>query len=106
MNVCVLGLWHLGTVTAACLASAGHDVIGLDFDARAVEALATGKPPIFEPGLEELIGRGAGDGRLRFTSDPADALAAADLLWVAYDTPVDDHDRADVDFVVERVVGV
>ena len=62
MNVCVLGLWHLGTVTAACLAAARHEVIGLDFDATAVEALATGKPPIFEPGLEDLIGRGVGAG--------------------------------------------
>ncbi len=62
MKVCVLGLWHLGTVTAACLASGGHEVMGLDFDRQAVARLKCGKPPIFEPGLEELIGEGMAAG--------------------------------------------
>src|SRR5215831_4976431 len=103
MNVCVLGLWHLGTVTAACLASAGHDVTGLDFDPATIDALAAGKPPIFEPGLEALVQDGLRNMRLRFTSDIATAVGSADVLWVAYDTPVDDDDHADVEFVFERV---
>jgi UDPglucose 6-dehydrogenase len=103
MKVCVLGLWHLGTVTAACLASGGHDVAGLDFDAPTIENLRAGQPPLFEPGLEDLVKRGLSDGRLHFTSAIADAVADAEVVWVAYDTPVDDQDRADVDFVIERV---
>ena len=103
MKVCVLGLWHLGTVTAACLASAGHQVIGLDFDAETVARLQQGQPPLFEPGLEDLVKRGLAEGRLRFTTDMADALRGAQVLWVACDTPVDDEDRADVEFVVEYV---
>jgi UDPglucose 6-dehydrogenase len=103
MRVCVLGLWHLGTVTAACLASAGHQVTGLDFDLEAVKNLANGRPPLFEPGLEDLIRRELADGNLQFSADMESALRNAEVIWVAYDTPVDEEDRADVGFVFERV---
>ncbi len=102
MKVCVLGLWHLGTVTAACLASAGHDVTGLDFDPSVVSRLSAGEPPLFEPGLADLVKAGLDAGTLRFSAEAA-AVANADVVWVAYDTPVDDEDRADVGFVTERV---
>lgn len=104
MNVCVLGLWHLGSVTAACMASAGHRVIGLDFDGSTIEGLRAGKPPIFEPGLEELIRGGIAGGNLIFTSNAEQALDKAEILWIAYDTPVDEDDRADVDFVFNEAV--
>lgn len=103
MKVCVFGLWHLGTVTAACVASGGHEVVGLDFDTDVVGKLQEGVPPLFEPDLEALVQAGIASGKLRFTSDAADALAGADVLWVAYDTPVDDEDNAQVAFVTERV---
>jgi UDPglucose 6-dehydrogenase len=99
VRVAVFGLWHLGSVTAACLASGGHDVVGLDLDAERVAGLAAGAPPLYEPGLEELVREGLGSGRLRFTADAADALSDAELLWVTFDTPVDEDDRADVDWV-------
>ena len=104
MKVCVLGLWHLGTVTASCLASGGHDVTGLDFDAMTIENLQAGQPPLSEPGLEDLVKRGLAEGRLRFTTAVDKAVADAEVVWVAYDTPVDDQDRADVDFVMERIM--
>ena len=103
MKICVAGMWHLGSVTAACLAARGHDVVGYDAEGRTVSALTEGRPPIFEPGLSELVDEGMAAGRLRFTGDPADALAGADVLWIAYDTPVDDDDRADVDAVLGHV---
>jgi UDPglucose 6-dehydrogenase len=106
MKVCVHGLWHLGTVTAACLAKAGHDVVGLDDDAETVSALCAGKPPLFEPGLEDLVKAGLEQKRLRFTTDAATALAGAEVLWVAFDTPVDDEDRADIAHVETRVRAV
>jgi UDPglucose 6-dehydrogenase len=105
MKVCVLGLWHLGTVTAACLASGGHDVIGLDFDAAIVSSLATGRAPLFEPGLDDLVKAGLASGHLRFTTDVT-AAVQADIVWIAYDTPVDDDDRTDVTFVTERATRV
>ncbi|PYS49854.1 MAG: UDP-glucose/GDP-mannose dehydrogenase family protein [Acidobacteria bacterium] len=103
MKVCVVGLWHLGTVTAACLAAGGHTVAGLDFDSSTIESLQTGLPPLFEPGLEELVKRGLSEGTLSFTTDVAQATREAELIWVAYDTPVDEEDQADVGFVLERV---
>ena len=102
MKVCVLGLWHLGKVTAACLAAGGHDVTGLDFDPAVVERLMDGAAPIFEPGLDDLVTAGIASGRLRFTIDAAIAVSNADVVWIADDTPVDEDDRADVDAVVQR----
>ena len=100
MIVLVQGLWHLGSVTSACLAAAGHHVIGLDHDASTIAKLREGKAPIAEPGLDELLAKHAA--RLEFTTD-ATAAARADVAWVTYDTPVDADDRADVDFVIARV---
>jgi UDPglucose 6-dehydrogenase len=103
MRVAVYGLWHLGCVTAACLAEGGHDVIGLELDAATVAGLEAGHPPLHEPGLVELIHAGCTAGRLRFTTSPVEALRDAEVLWVAFDTPVDDHDEADVGFVRARL---
>ena len=102
MKIAVLGLWHLGCVTAAC-AARHFDVIGLDFDASVVAGLQKGAAPLFEPGLDALLQAGLASGRLRFTADAITACAEADLLWVAYDTPVDDDDRADVECVLGQV---
>jgi len=106
LTVAVYGLWHLGCVTAACLAHAGHRVIGLDLDQDTLLGLREGRPPIAEPGLNERIGEGLRSGRLSFTDDPAAALRGADVLWVAFDTPVDDRDEADVGFVRARLEAI
>jgi UDPglucose 6-dehydrogenase len=103
MNVCVQGLWHLGSVTAACLAEAGHHVIALDHDATTIERLRGGQAPIAEPGLDAMLVSNAA--RLEYTTEIA-AAARADVLWVTYDTPVDADDRADVDFVVAKIEAV
>src|SRR4051794_33579026 len=95
MRIAVFGLWHLGCVTAACLARLGHEVVGLDTDRATVADLAAGKPPLHEPGLPELIAEGTAAGRLSFTGDPR-ALGDAEVLWVAIDTPVSEDDVADV----------
>jgi UDPglucose 6-dehydrogenase len=103
VKVCVSGLWHLGTVTAACLAAAGHDVTGIDPAADVVSKLAAGSAPIFEPGLDELVSTGIASGRLRFDTDLR-AAGRAEVAWIAYDTPVDERDQGDVEYVVERIV--
>jgi UDPglucose 6-dehydrogenase len=102
MNICVLGLWHLGSVTAAGLAALGHRVIGFDFDDATVANLSKGIAPISEPGLEELIERGLSSGNLRFSSS-ADDAKDVDVLWVTYDTAVDDNDNVDADFVMGQI---
>jgi UDPglucose 6-dehydrogenase len=99
MNIAILGLWHLGSVTAACCAE-HFDVVGLDFNEPNIVKLNCGKAPLFEPGLDELIDAGLSSKRLFFSSDAAEACANADLLWVCYDTPVNDKDESDVGFVL------
>jgi UDPglucose 6-dehydrogenase len=104
MKVCIYGLWHLGTVTAACLASRGIATVGLAETPEAADELQAGKAPLFEPGLDALLTDGLKSGALEFTSDVA-AVASADILWVSFDTPVDDDDVADVGYVLDRVRG-
>jgi len=99
MNITVLGLWHLGSVTAACCAKHFH-VIGLDFDAANISRLNSGQAPLLEPGLNDLLSAGLAAKRLSFTTDPQAACAKADILWLTYDTPVNENDESDVDFVL------
>jgi UDPglucose 6-dehydrogenase len=105
MNIAVAGLWHLGAVTAACLAAAGYRVIGFDEDEETIAGLQEGRPPVFEPGLQDLISSGREAGRLSFSSDPK-AIGGAQIVWIAYDTPVDEDDRADVASVMERIAAL
>ena len=95
----MVGLWHLGSVTAACMAAAGYEVLGVDPDAALVDALNQGRPPVGEPGLAGLIAE-CGE-RLRFSAD-RNALAGLDRAWVTFDTPVDEDDVADVEWVMTR----
>lgn len=101
----VAGLWHLGTVTSACLAAAGCRVVAFDEQPRVVAELAAGRPPLFEPGLEALVAKGLAAGRLRFTTSPMD-LKSCEMVWITYDTPVDEQDRADVEGVLARVTAL
>ncbi|MBC8094790.1 MAG: UDP-glucose/GDP-mannose dehydrogenase family protein, partial [Akkermansiaceae bacterium] len=98
-HITILGLWHLGCVTAACCAR-HFQVTGLDFDAGNIAALNQGKAPLFEPGLNELIAAGLAAEKLSFTTDASAACANADILWLCADTPVNDQDESDVDSVL------
>jgi UDPglucose 6-dehydrogenase len=102
LRITVAGLWHLGSVTAACCARHFH-VIGLDFDERIVSELSQGRAPIAEPGLNDLLSVGLSQGSLRFTTDPKSASANVDVFWLCYDTPVDDEDESDTTFVLDRL---
>src|SRR5581483_1457146 len=106
MRIAVFGLWHLGCVYSSCAAAAGHDVVGLDLDEALIDKLHRGEPPLFEPGLEQLIREQIESGRLRFTTSALDAIEGAEVLWVTFDTPVNDHDEADVEFVKGRLNAV
>ncbi len=86
MRVSVIGTGYLGATHAACLASWGHDVVGVDTDAERVEVLARGRTPFHEPGLAELLAEGVASGRLRFSSDPG-AARDADLHFLCVGTP-------------------
>ncbi len=68
-----------------------------------IDGFHGGKAPLFEPGLDELLAANVAAGRLRFTTDPVLAGSAADVLWVTYDTPVNDADESDTGYVVARM---
>lgn len=103
MKVCVQGLWHLGAVTAAGLASLGHEVVGLDFNPTTIGKLNKRVPPLFEPSLEGFIKQGLEASNLHFVSSIDAATKDIEVLWVTYDTPVDEDDNADVDFVIAQI---
>jgi UDPglucose 6-dehydrogenase len=95
MKIVVQGLWHLGSVTAACCAK-HFQVVGLDFNAANVAKLNSGKAPLLEPGLDELIAAGIASKKLSFTTDAKTACENADILWLCHDTPVNESDESDV----------
>lgn len=100
MKLAIAGLWHCGLVTAACAATR-HTVVATDVDPSTLSLLRSGKTPIFEPGLDELISRDLAGGTLSFAA-LGEAVGGADVLWMAYDTPVAEDDRPDVAFVRDR----
>ena len=106
MKICVFGLWHLGCTTAACLADLGFVVRGLDFNKETISNLNNSKPPLFEPGLEELISKNISNNNLSFYTNPEIAMQDIDCLWITFDTPVDDKDIADVKLVEDNITSI
>ncbi|HEX7195452.1 MAG TPA: UDP-glucose/GDP-mannose dehydrogenase family protein [Candidatus Limnocylindria bacterium] len=86
MNVAIVGLGYVGAVTAACLASLGRTVVGVDSDPHKVAAIAAGRSPISEPGLDELLAEGVASGRLA-TGGMREAVKRADVIMIAVGTP-------------------
>jgi UDPglucose 6-dehydrogenase len=106
MKVCMVGTGYVGLVTGACLAETGNHVVCVDVDGAKIDQLQAGVVPIYEPGLEDLVARNVAEGRLRFTSDTAGAIAEAQVVFVAVGTPPRFDGGADlsaVDAVAEAV---
>ncbi|MHA6646181.1 UDP-glucose dehydrogenase family protein [Mesorhizobium sp. A623] len=100
MKITIIGTGYVGLVSAACLASWGHEVVSADKDAGKIAALRQGVMPIYEPGLDALVAQAVGRGRLSFTTDAAPAIAAADVVMIAVGTPPRLRDgEADLAFV-------
>ena len=86
-RISVIGTGYLGATHAAAMAEMGFEVVGVDVDPKKVEALSAGKVPFFEPGLPELILKHVESGRLRFTTDIAEATAFSDVHFICVGTP-------------------
>lgn len=95
-SICVIGAGYVGLVTGTCFADLGNQVVVLDIDSSKIERLQNGIMPIYEPGLEELVRRNAERGRLRFTTSYEDALAEAEFVFIAVDTPSGHEGEADL----------
>jgi UDPglucose 6-dehydrogenase len=106
VNVCVIGIWHLGSVNSACLAELGYQVVGFDKDKDKVENLNKGIPPLFEPGLGDLILKNVSLNRLKYTTNLRSALAGANFVLIAFDTRVDDNDEVDLSEVYDSVTAL
>ncbi len=99
MNVSVIGTGYVGTVTGACLAEIGHHVVCMDDDAAKIGVLAQGGMPIYEPHLESLVRRNHAAGRLQFTTDAAEAVQDASVIFICVNTPPLPNGEADLSFV-------
>jgi len=96
MRVSVFGMGYVGCVSAACLARAGHEVVGVDVDSDKVRSINAGTSPVVEPGLDTLIGQVVRAGRLRATTSAEDAVGSSDLAMICVGTPGQSNGRLQV----------
>ena len=102
-TISVIGCGYLGAVHAAAMVSLGHTVYGIDVDAEKIQALSEGRPPFYEPGLEELLHEGQDTGRLLFTTDFG-RISEATVHFICVGTPQSAHgNSADLRFVHSAV---
>ncbi|MES2809500.1 MAG: UDP-glucose/GDP-mannose dehydrogenase family protein [Bacteroidota bacterium] len=100
MKIAVVGTGYVGLVTGTCLAETGNQVICVDINENKVKMMQEGKLPIYEPGLELLFTRNINQGRLHFTSNLADAIAEAKIIFLALPTPPGGDGAADLSYVL------
>ncbi|HET8577259.1 MAG TPA: UDP-glucose/GDP-mannose dehydrogenase family protein [Methylomirabilota bacterium] len=96
MNICVIGTGYVGLVTGAVFADLGNDVICVDNDHAKIDSLKAGRMPIYEPGLEEMVTRNVGDGRLVFSMDLPAAVRQSDVIFIAVGTPPKESGETDL----------
>jgi UDPglucose 6-dehydrogenase len=106
MKIAFIGTGYVGLVSGTCLAESGNEVTCLDIDEEKISRLRGGEVPIYEPGLAELVERNAAAGRLRFTSNAAEATAGARLVFLAVGTPAAADGSADLTFLFSAVEGI
>ncbi|MFJ5964347.1 UDP-glucose dehydrogenase family protein [Bacillus sp. NPDC093026] len=101
MNIAIAGCGYVGLVTGVCLAEAGHEVTCIDIDRRKIQQLKRGNSPVYEPGLNQLLRRNMGQGRIRFQVNGEEAYRQADVLMIAVGTPQQADGQADLQFVFQ-----
>ena len=100
MNIAIVGTGYVGLVSGTCFAEMGIDVTCVDVNKEKIQSLLNGEIPIYEPGLEELIKRNVGVGRLHFTTDLTTCLDNVDVVFCAVGTPPDEDGSADLKYVL------
>ncbi len=107
MRIAVVGTGYVGLVSGACLAELGHDVVCLDVHAHKIALLRAGVIPIYEPGLEEIVKRNVANGRLKFTTNYAEAIPGCEVAMIAVGTPSAADGSVDMQYVesAARMIG-
>ena len=100
MNIAIVGTGYVGLVSGTCFAEMGAHVTCVDVDTQKIEKLKNGIMPIYEPGLEELVKRNVGFGRLSFTTNLAEVLDDVEVVFSAVGTPPDEDGSADLKYVL------
>jgi len=100
VNIAVVGAGYVGLVAGTCFAESGNEVICVDVDREKVSLLKSGKVPIYEPGLEELVRRNSAEQRLSFTTDLTAAARQSSIVFIAVGTPQKEDGRADIEQVL------
>lgn len=100
MNIAVVGTGYVGLVSGTCFAETGNKVICVDIDERKVNKLSNGEITIFEPGLEKLFHRNIKEGRLKFTTNLAEGIKDAQVIFLALPTPPGEDGSADLKYIL------
>ena len=100
MKLAVLGTGYVGLVTGACFADLGLDVTCVDIDEDKIKRLQAGEVPIYEPGLQEILHRNMGEGRLAFTTDAPPAIRGCDVAFICVGPPQKGTGKANLDYVI------
>ena len=100
MKITIFGTGYVGLVTGACLAEVGNDVLCMDVDEEKINRLKSGEIPIYEPDLDKLVARNERAGRLKFTTDPGEAVNHGLFQFIAVGTPPDEDGSADLQYVL------
>jgi UDPglucose 6-dehydrogenase len=100
LKIAIVGSGYVGLVSGACFADFGHEVVCIDKDEAKIDRLRSGRMPIYEPGLEDLVGRNTRAGRLSFTTDLPGGIGGAQAIFIAVGTPSRRGDgHADLSYV-------
>jgi UDPglucose 6-dehydrogenase len=100
MNIIIIGSGYVGLVSGACFSEMGNKVTCVDIDPEKIEKLNRGSIPIFEPRLESMVLKNTKNGNLLFTTDLAEAITDADIVFIAVGTPMGDDGSADLQYVL------
>lgn len=100
MNISIVGTGYVGLVSGTCFSEMGNHVCCIDIDKKKIDCLESGKIPIYEPGLEEMVTRNHKDGRLEFTTDYSKAVPSSDICFIAVGTPPGEDGSADTSYVL------
>lgn len=100
MNIAVVGTGYVGLVTGTCFAETGNQVTCVDIDAKKIERMRNGEIPIYEPGLDVLFERNTKQGRLNFTTNLKEAVASAQIIFLALPTPPGEDGSADLSYIL------